>query len=577
MLPMVSHVNLVSKVVEARGYQLEAVAEVLSNSMLLILPTAAGKTAVAWMSVAEKLIEKDCWILMIAPTVALVDQHLKDMIKILKVSDFNPISITGQNSSKKRNDMWQSSRVIIATPQVVRNDIKNGILNLSKCSLAIFDEAHHSTGDHAMAEVGEMYNYQADEALILAMTASPGHKISKVEEICMRLKINKIHIKTSDDPLISEYLSNLEIQEIKVVVPEEIHKMAEPLKIWQQGIVDQERRRGRYVMPGAVNQIGLLNAMERAQSAIRKGDKVAYSSVSQIAIAMRLHHLINHLLCQGTAASGEFLNRMSLDNTTKSVRTFIRDLRIQNLIKLINKNDEIHSKITAVRRLVRERLRRDLASKIIIFATYRDTINVLQKALGNLKESRPVQFIGQSKRVGEEGLKPKEQIERLEEFKSGIANVLLSTSVGEEGLDIPSADLVIFYEPVSSETRTIQRRGRTGRHREGEVIVLVAEGTRDEGASLSARKREINMQRAVQRVKRNLPLSKNTDIANLDNFYVHADKRIISAADFVLQERDDKAPKVSKYDNTKSEIKINNHREKLNFKSSGQKGLDDFN
>ncbi len=59
MLPMVSHVNLVSKVVEARGYQLEAVAEVLSNSMLLILPTAAGKTAVAWMSVAEKLIEKD--------------------------------------------------------------------------------------------------------------------------------------------------------------------------------------------------------------------------------------------------------------------------------------------------------------------------------------------------------------------------------------------------------------------------------------------------------------------------------------------------------------------------------------
>jgi hypothetical protein len=78
-------------------------------------------------------------------------------------------------------------------------------------------------------------------------------------------------------------------------------------------------------------------------------------------------------------------------------------------------------------------------------------------------------------------------------------------------------------------------------------------------------------------VKRNLPLSKNTDIANLDNFYVHADERIISAADFVLQERDDKAPKVSKYDNTKSEIKINNHREKLNFKSSGQKGLDDFN
>ncbi len=573
MHPMVRHENLSEMTVEARAYQLEALNEILSDSMLLVLPTAAGKTAVAWMAAAEKLLDDD-WILMIAPTVALVNQHLQDMKRIIK-HDFEPLSITGQNPSNTRLNLWKSSKIIIATPQVARNDVKSGLLDLSKCSLMILDEAHHATGNHAMAELGEMYNFASSKSIILAMTASPGYKISNVEEICRRLCINRIHLRNPDDPMLSVYLSNLEIQEIKVTVPQEIHKMVKPLKIWQQGIVDQERRRGRYVMPGDINHIGLSNAMERAQNSIVRGDKTGYTSVSQIATAMRLHHLINHLLCQGTAASNEFLNRLSNDKKTKSILTFMRDLRIQKLKQGINQNDEIHSKISAVRRLVRERLRRNKNSRIIIFANYRDTIKVLEKALEDLSGASPIQFIGQSKRIGEMGMKPKEQIERLEQFKLGKYNILLSTSVGEEGLDIPSADLVIFYEPVSSETRTIQRRGRTGRHREGEVIVLIAEGTRDEGASIAASRRELNMRKAVQRVKRNLPHPKNLDRKKLDNFYVNFEDNVISANDYIIREQYKIRPKVVNFDETEV-INKERSRKILDFKSKAQKGLDEY-
>ena len=80
----------------------------------------------------------------------------------------------------------------------------------------------------------------------------------------------------------------------------------------------------------------------------------------------------------------------------------------------------------------------------------------------------------------------------------------MATSVGEEGLDIPSADLVIFYEPVGSETRTIQRRGRTGRRRQGDVVVLIAEGTRDEGAISASQRRELAMKRSIQSMRREL-------------------------------------------------------------------------
>lgn len=574
----IQHVNLLSDAIEARAYQLDAVNESLAGSMLLVLPTAAGKTAVAWMLIAEKLIEKIGKILLIAPTVALVNQHLMGINQILALKEIEPVSITGQNIANKRAAMWISSRIVIATPQVVRNDIINGILSIEEYSLVIFDEAHHCTGEHAMAQVGRLYNSKSQNPLILGMTASPGSNFSQVEEICKNLNLERIHLRTPEDPMISEYLSNLEVQEIKVNVPEEIMVLTNPLILWQKGIVDRERRLGIYIMPGEINHIGLSNAMDRAKKAINRGKKSAYSSISQIGIAMRLHHLINHMLCQGTAASREFLNRLENENDNKSVRNFMRDTRIQKLLVEIKKKNEIHSKVGAVRRLVRERLRRNLDSKIIIFASFRDTITVLDEAMGDLKDARAIQFIGQTNRSSGEGLKPKEQIKRLEEFRNGSANILISTSVGEEGLDIPTADLVIFYEPVSSETRTIQRRGRTGRQREGEIIVLIAEGTRDENARSAALKREKNMHKVVQRVKRKLSLSNHIGENKLNNFKVKKYDEIIDASEFIRKEKDSHAPTVVKFD----ESRVNIEREEIKrtklekFRSLGQTGLDEF-
>lgn len=75
----------------------------------------------------------------------------------------------------------------------------------------------------------------------------------------------------------------------------------------------------------------------------------------------------------------------------------------------------------------------------------------------------------------------------------GEYDVLLSTSVAEEGIDIPAVDLVVLYEPVPSEVRMIQRRGRTGRKRTGRVKVLITNGTRDEAYYWSSIRKEDRM------------------------------------------------------------------------------------
>ena len=96
----------------------------------------------------------------------------------------------------KREEMWLSSRIVVATPQVVKNDIINEILRIEEYSLVILDEAHHCTGEHAMAQVGRLYNSKSLNPLILGMTASPGSNISQVEEICKNLNLERIHLRT---------------------------------------------------------------------------------------------------------------------------------------------------------------------------------------------------------------------------------------------------------------------------------------------------------------------------------------------------------------------------------------------
>ncbi len=576
--PHVSHDMLNDGIVEARAYQLEAVDEALNSSMLLVMPTAAGKTAVIWMMISEKL-SVGGKAIMIAPTVGLVEQHIRSLREVLNLDD-GIVSVTGQIPPVKRVEKWNGARLVVATPKVVVNDANNGVVDLSDFSVLVVDEAHHCTGDHAMAQVCDKYISENLDPHVLGVTASPGHRPETVREICSRTGALRIHIRNSGEEMLSGYLSELEVREITVIVPEEMIRLSEPFKIWQQGIVDRERRLGRYVMPGMINFSGLSNAMDRAKSAIGRGEASGYQSVSQIAVAMRLHHLINCLMSQGVSASREYLDRLEDEESgsKKTVRDFLRDIRIRELRTNLAEMDEIHSKIGAVRRMVRERIKRDSKSRIIVFANYRDTIASLEASLEGLKGITPIRFVGQSSRGSRKGLSGREQVRRLDEFRNGNANVLLATSIGEEGLDIPSADLVIFYEPVSSEIRTIQRRGRTGRKRLGEVIVLIAEGTRDEGARAAALRREENMLRAVHRVSRSLPRTHHSDLSNLTGFSVVSEGIVIDSVDFVKSQREERRRSISEADKTISENSVvkSGSLPSESIRPRGQYGLEDF-
>ena len=64
----------------------------------------------------------------------------------------------------------------------------------------------------------------------------------------------------------------------------------------------------------------------------------------------------------------------------------------------------------------------------------------------------------------------------MREFREGGYNTLVSTCVGEEGLDIGDVDLIVCYDAHKSPIRLVQRMGRTGRKRQGRIVMLMTEG-----------------------------------------------------------------------------------------------------
>ena len=159
-----------------------------------------------------------------------------------------------------------------------------------------------------------------------------------------------------------------------------------------------------------------------------------------------------------------------------------------------------HPKVSKTMSIVSKTLIDEPDSKVMVFTQYRDTCDMMVKKLSTIGGAKVSRLIGQAK----DGMSQKEQVELLDRLRSGDVNVIVATSVGEEGLDISSTNVVIFYEPVPSEIRTIQRRGRTGRKNDGEVYVLVAAGTMDEGIEAASKKKEDTMRENLERLNKEL-------------------------------------------------------------------------
>lgn len=515
MQRFIVHPLIKNNSIESRLYQNIIFNSSKDKNSLIVLPTSLGKTVISALICAEILYNyKHYRILIMAPTRPLVLQHLLSFSSFLKVLDDQKILVTGKISPSTRKMIWDNKtiKLIFATPEVIRNDLNESRLNLKDFGLIVFDEAHRAIKDYAYTLISKKYIEQSPNPLIVAMTASPGSDKNRIQQICNNLYIEHIEYRSEEDADVKPYVNPIELKWEFVELSEKYRQIILLFKSMLQEKLRWLIFRG-LIKKNNIDYVFKRDLLELAEILQRnlkftlneeKGP--LYLALLNQSAALSLMYCIELIESQGPFSLKTFIKRME-SSEGKAHSLILKDPRMKDIFKLLENVTE-HPKLIYILNLCKKEeldtsanknssvlLNDSMSSQILIFSHYRDTATHIVDEL-NKTGIKSFRFVGQSTRNNDIGMKQNEQSVILDSFRKKEFNVLVATSIAEEGLDIPEVKLVIFYEPVASEIRHIQRKGRTGRKSSGNVIILAAKDTVDMRI-LFANKRRIEKMKTI--------------------------------------------------------------------------------
>jgi Fanconi anemia group M protein len=336
------------------------------------------------------------------------------------------------------------------------------------------------------------------------MSASPGGDREAIEAVCANLGLNEVTVMTEADADVSSYTHETSIEWEQVALPEEVLSIRDALNDLIEERLGKLKELGvaRSTQPDQSQRD--LNAIRAELQELMDNDQSeGYQGMSVHAEVMKLRRAVTLAETQSVESLRRYFERQRnaarSSGASKASQRFVSEPRVREAIRLAEDFEELHPKFRRTRILLAETLGIEGGDRVIVFTESRDTAETLTEFLGEHFDCR--KFVGQGDKEGSDGMTQTEQQETLDAFRAGEFDVLVSTSVAEEGLDVPEVDLVLFYEPVPTAIRSIQRRGRTGRQSEGRVVVLMAEDTRDEAYFWISRRRESKMESQLRTLK----------------------------------------------------------------------------
>jgi len=496
---------LVDGVLENRAYQRRLADAALETHTLVCLPTGLGKTTVSLLVTADRLagdvVNKS---LLLAPTKPLVQQHADFYREALTVADDEIVVYTGDTRPDDRADLWSGARVVVATPEVVENDLVGSRIDMTDVVHCTFDECHRATGDYAYNYIAERYHEQARDPLATGMSASPGDDEEAILEVCGNLGLAQVEVMTEDDADVDEFTHETTVDWERVELPETVIEIRDAL---HEVITDRLEKLKELGVTSTTQPDTSEREIQRIQGELRQlmdnDQSEGYEGMSLLAEVRKLRTAVTYAETQSVESLRRYFERQKqaarASGASKADQRMVSDPKVREAVRKAETYDDLHPKFRQTRMLLAQTLGIEGGERVIVFTESRDTAETLTDFLGNHFETR--KFVGQSDTDGSDGMTQNEQQETLDAFRAGEFEVLVSTSVAEEGLDVPEVDRVLFYEPVPTAIRAIQRKGRTGRQTEGAVSVLLAEDTRDEAYFWKARNDQKRMEKELRSLK----------------------------------------------------------------------------
>ncbi|EHK24843.1 uncharacterized protein TRIVIDRAFT_30360 [Trichoderma virens Gv29-8] len=481
-----------------RDYQYSIVRNSLFNNTLVALPTGLGKTFIAatvmlnfyrWTKTAK--------IVFVAPTKPLVTQQIDACYNIAGIPRSETTLLTGDIAPALRSDEWEKRRVFFMTPQTLLNDLSHGYADPKSIGLMVIDEAHRAVGEYAYAKATKLIRRFSNSFRVLALTATPGSKVETVQEVIDNLGISHCEIRTEESLDIRQYVHQRNIDQIVLDPSDEMNLIGElfteALKPLTEKLSSQNIWYGRN--PMALTTYGLIQAQKewfatrgnRANQGVQFMMRAIFSVLTSLAHSIKLlqFHGIKPFYDnmvdfrseqEGKGEKGSKYRRQIIDSTSfqEMMDKIAGWLKLDGFVG--------HPKLTALADCVLNHfMDNGEGTRVIVFSEYRDSAEEIVRMFNTHRPLiKATVFVGQADGKRGEGMKQKQQIDTIERFKTGAYNVLVATSIGEEGLDIGQVDLIVCYDSSASPIRMLQRMGRTGRKRAGNIALLLMRGKEEE-------------------------------------------------------------------------------------------------
>lgn len=510
-----------------RGYQKRAVEKSLFANSMIVLPTGFGKTFIA----AVVMYNFYRWypdgkIIFVAPTRPLVSQQIQECKKISGIPSSDCVELNGTTSREKRAQQWNIKRVFFATPQIIENDLESGILPPRKVRCIVIDEAHRAQGNYAyVGIVRQLHDANRNGFRIVALSATPGSDIERVKQVLLNLYINELVFRSENSIDLMQY-KNQKVSKAWTVELTGKHKeivdkyieVCDPIikTLYKAGLTyngDRIDKVARYTLITA--QTRIFN--NEGNYGARKG-KLRFFCGAAISLAYNfelltlygLRPFYSSVMNSLSETRSGFKTAVAANHNFDIILSDIRNMFKDDIKIDANKEPSVdlfqgHPKLKVVKDLLMKHFEKNEGKKetrAIVFSKYRESVyDIVQ----TLKSVEPIikagAFVGQGSGSGKNktnnetstsGMKQKDQIQLIRDFKDGKYNVLVATCVAEEGLDIGEVDLIICYDTSSSPISNTQRRGRTGRKRSGDVETLLTKGYEEKKLSKAGKsKRDV--------------------------------------------------------------------------------------
>jgi ERCC4-related helicase len=543
-----------------RCYQSAIVRTALCYNTLVALPTGTGKTLVA-AAVLHNFLQwcptRLC--IFMAPNRALVQQQVGACCAYMGLSpEVDAQLLTGEEPPAARKERWAhtAARLIFCTPQVLHNDMRNGLCDPTRICCLVFDECHHARSEkeaYALVARHVREAQRADEhagARVLGLSATAGSTLAQVQSVINMLHIAKLETRTEHELL--SFLHGRTICTHRVPTAGS-GSDARPLSyremLMEPGISALRRLcDAKALDPVAIGQLDAAamqlcgTNLERMLSRAAQGSAMlGGASVSQVRTLHECHTLLSALVALADAAEGDRAKAAGAgdqgaiaqiearshsddgeagddENVAEDADERARLEQLEPLLGAVEAagvtgeplatlraraseaasavgalgrlgghamewEQRIAPKLATLGTLLEAHLQADTHSRVIAFVNKRANVSALCAHLAGSSRLRGLvraaPFVGRSNRVGHgagaRGMGQLEQRRTIDDFRSGVYNVLVATSVAEEGLDIGEVNLVVFFDAVDSPIRLVQRLGRTGRKEAGQVFMLLTE------------------------------------------------------------------------------------------------------